>query len=157
LKKSPVSHGNLPYIFLEDRRNQMAIYSKCCNKFFKSSKKKCDICNGRITKYVVKVQDPATRRWRTKTVLSLKLAKEVETKFKTELIEGQLFDRKQTGTIDFSKYLAYAKLHKKTWQMDESRWRIHVKDYDYMTKRGILGIMATMKECQVLKYIDLCG
>ena len=124
----------------------MAIYARCCGKDYKSSKKKCEKCNKKFTKFVVRVRDSLTKKWRTKTVPSLKMAREVEAKFKTELIEGQLFDRKQTGTIDFSKYLAYAKLHKKTWKMDESRWRIHVADHDYMTKRGILGIMATMKE-----------
>lgn len=124
----------------------MAICAKCCEKNFKHTKRKCDSCGKIFTKYVARVQDPSTRRWRTKTVSSLKLAKEIEAKFKTDLVEGHLFNKKQVGTIDFDKYLEYARLHKITWKMDQSRWENHIKGHDYLSKKGISCILSHMKK-----------
>ncbi|MDR3666224.1 MAG: site-specific integrase [Ignavibacteriaceae bacterium] len=124
----------------------MAIYSRCCGKDYLSSKRKCDICNKFLAKYVVKMQDPATGRWKTKTVPNLKLAKDIEAKFKTEAIEGKLLDKKEIGDISFDRFLEYAKLHRKTWKNDQGRWNIHVKDKDFMTKKGINNILGQMKK-----------
>ncbi len=124
----------------------MAIYAKCCGYNFKSTKRKCDKCNKIFTKYVARVQDPVTRLWKTKTVPTLKLAKDIEIKLKTELIEGNLFDKKQTGSIDFEKYLEYSKFHKKSWKIDVCRWNTHVRDSDYRSTKGIVKILTAMKE-----------
>lgn len=123
----------------------MAIYAKCCNKEQKNNRRKCEKCNKQISKYVVKVQDSVTRRWKTKTVDNLKLAKDIESKFKTELIEGNLFDKKKIGYIDFDKYLAYVKLNKKSWKDDNYRWNTHVKHNDFHTKKGIIKIISELK------------
>ena len=92
----------------------MSIYARCCTKDYQSSKRKCDICHKILTKYVVRVKDPATGRWKTKTVPNLKLAKDLESKFKTESIEGKLLDKKEIGDINFDRFLEYAKMHRKT-------------------------------------------
>ena len=62
----------------------MAIYSRCCEKDYISSTRKCKICHKSFTKFVVRVKDSATGKSRTKTVPNLKLAKDVEAKFKTD-------------------------------------------------------------------------
>ena len=124
----------------------MAIYAKCCNKDYSISKRKCEVCGRLFAKYLARVQDPVSKKWKSKTVPTLKQAKEVEAKLKTELIEGNLFDKKQVGRIDFDKYLEYAKYHKKTWKVDLCRWNTHVKNHDHLTKNGILKILGEMKK-----------
>jgi integrase len=74
-----------------------------------------------------------------------KAIKEVEAKLRTELVEGNLFNKKQIGSIDFEKYLEHAKLHKITWKMDLSRWNLHVRGNDYLSKQGISKILSKMK------------
>ena len=124
----------------------MAIYLRCCGKDFNISKRKCEICNKNFTKFVVRVKDSASGKWKTKTVHSLKLAKDIEAKFKTEVLEGNLFDKKKSGEIDFEKYLEYAKIHKKSWKIDKCRWVNHVEGNDYLTRRGIVSILGNMKK-----------
>ncbi len=92
----------------------MAIYSKCCRITQPISKRKCEKCGKSFHTYSVKVKDSVSGKWRTKTVPTLKLAKEVESKFKIEILEGNVFDKKKHGEIHFEKYLKYAELHKKT-------------------------------------------
>ncbi len=109
------------------------------------SKKKCDLCGKSLTRYVVRVKDSSTGKWRSKTVYTYKTAKNLEVKFKTDAIEGRLFDKKKRyGQIDFDSYIEYAKIHKKSWKDDLTRWRKHVKDNDYRTQSGITKILATM-------------
>ncbi|MDD2463830.1 MAG: site-specific integrase [Desulfobulbus sp.] len=124
----------------------MSIYARCCTKDHKSTAKQCEICGKSFTKYVVRVKDTDTGKWRTKTVPNLKLAKNIESKFKTESIEGKLFDKKQTGKIDFNLYLEHAKVHKKSWKDDYSRWTNHVNGNNHSTQAGVTKILATMKE-----------
>ena len=59
------------------------------------TKRKCIICSKSFNKYVVMVKDSVSGKWKTKTVHSLKLAKDVESKFKTEILEGNVFDKKK--------------------------------------------------------------
>jgi len=127
----------------------MAIYSRCpnCRKDNKSTLKICTKCKSKLaTKYIVKVKDSSTGKWSSKTLPTLKLAKEVETKLKSLNIEGKLFDKKRKGAISFESYLDFAKLHKKTWKEDESRWRIHVNRKDFKTKNGILKILQKLRD-----------
>ena len=124
----------------------MAIYAKCCGKNYSIDKRKCTLCGKSFTSYVARVQDPVSKKWKTKTVPTLKLAKDIEIKLKTELIEGNLFNKRQTGSIDFDKYLEYAKFHKKSWKIDLCRWNTHVKDRDYHSQKGIVEILTSMKK-----------
>ena len=124
----------------------MSIYARCCGKDHQSTKRKCEICEKSFTKYVVRVKDAESGKWKTKTVNSLKVAKDIENKFKTESIEGKLFDKKQTGEIRFERYLEYAKLNKKTWRDDEIRWNKHVQGKNHQTPAGVTKILSTMKQ-----------
>ena len=124
----------------------MSIYARCCGKDYLKTKKKCEICGKNFTKYLVRVKDSDSGKSKTKTVPSLKLAKEIEAKLKSDLVEGKFFEIKQSGKIDFDKYLEYAKLHKKTWKVDLCRWNAHVKNHDYLTKNGIVKILGEMKK-----------
>nr|WP_321465686.1 hypothetical protein [uncultured Desulfobulbus sp.] len=124
----------------------MSIYARCCGKDYLKTKRKCEICGGSFTKFVVRVKDSRSGKSKSKTVPTLKLAKEIEAKFKTELVEGKFFEIKQSGKIDFDKYIEYAKLHKKTWKDDLCRWNIHVKNRDYLSKTGIMQILGSMKK-----------
>lgn len=124
----------------------MSIYARCCGKDYLKTKKKCEICGKNFTKYVVRVKDSDSGKSKTKTVPTLKLAKEIEAKLKTELVEGKFFEIKQAGKVDFDKYLEYAKLHKKTWKIDLCRWNAHVRTHDYVTKSGIVKILGSMKK-----------
>ncbi len=82
---------------------------------------KCEKCGKSFIKFVVRVKDSASGKWKTKTVHTLKLAKDLESKFKTEAVEGKLFDKKKQGVIQFERYLESAKLNKKSWKDDLSR------------------------------------
>lgn len=124
----------------------MAIYSKCCGINQSTSKRKCEKCGKNFHTYSVKVKNSVSGKWRTKIVPTLKLAKEVESKFKIEILEGNVFDKKKHSEINFEKYLKYAELHKKTWKMDKSRWDNHIRGKDFLSKRGIVNILTTMKK-----------
>ena len=52
--------------------------------------------------------------------------------------------RKRVGHVDFDSYIEYAKIHKKSWKDDLTRWNKHVKSYDYTSQAGITKILATM-------------
>ena len=124
----------------------MAISARCCGRDNKQNLRKCCYCGKSFIKFIVRVKENNTGRWRTQTVTSLKLAKEVENKFKTESIENKLFDKKRDGVVSFTKYILYAKLHKKTWRDDEFRWNKHVLGNNYITKQGILNILKNMQD-----------
>ncbi len=100
----------------------------------------------KIEKYIVRVKDSYTGKWKTKSVNSLKLAKELEAKFKLGFVEGNFFEGRNGGDVDFYRYLEYAKVHKKTWWTDQRRWEIHVQGRDFLTQQGVSKIMSTMKD-----------
>ena len=85
---------------------------------------------------MIKIKNPHTGKWKSKTVNSLKQAKEVEAKMTTQLVEGNLFDKKRSGYIEFGLYLEHAKLDKKSWKQDLSRWNSLVKDNNYQSRHG---------------------
>lgn len=124
----------------------MSIYARCCGKDYLKTQKKCEICGKDFTKYVVRVKDSESGKSKTKTVPTLKLAKEIEAKLRIDLIEGKFFVKKQASRIDFDEYIEHAKLHKKSWKIDVCRWNIHVKNHDYLTKIGIVKILGEMKK-----------
>ena len=83
----------------------------------------------------VRVKDKTTGKWKSKTVPTLILARQFETKFKTEdIIKEQapsLVPLKDSPTVSeiWSAYLAWAKLNKKSWHDDEIRWNKHIISY----------------------------
>lgn len=124
----------------------MSISLRCCGKDQKQGLRKCPLCGKNFTKFVVRIKDEVTGKWRSQTVSSYKMAKEVEGKFKTEKIEERLFDKKKKDTLSFDKYLCFAMLNKKTWKDDQLRWKKHVASKCYQTKQGILTILKEMQD-----------
>jgi len=122
----------------------MAIYARCneCRRDNTVSLRNCKGCGARLgTKYLVKVKDLTTGKWRTKITPSLKLAKEVEIKFKIRKIERNLFDKKEKNQFDFDTYLKHAKVYKKTWKTDESRWNSYISGKNHNTTNGVQSIL----------------
>ena len=42
-----------------------------------------------MTKYLARLQDPGVKKWKTKSIPTLKLAKDIEAKLKTDLVEDK--------------------------------------------------------------------
>ena len=113
------------------------IYLVCpyCKTEQDTKNKTCKKCGEPIAKdkrsYKVVVSHNYKRV--VKRVPNLELAKEIEIKIKSELVSGEYFDRKQkrkeeTLMNDFfyNIYLPYAKQDKKTWDSDETAFRLWV-------------------------------
>ena len=127
----------------------MAIYARCtkCRRDNNQAVKICTTCNSKLgTLFQVRVKDAVTGKTRTKTSPTLKLAKEIEAKFKVQQIEGQLFNKLKTQTVSFENYLNHAKMHKKTWRTDQFRWDKHIAGRDFRTKQGILDILKKQQQ-----------
>lgn len=125
----------------------MAIYTRCsaCRRDNQPTFRICKGCGAKLgDKYLVRIKDNQSGKWNTKIVPTFKLAKEVETKLKVQQIEGSLFDKKLKDFISFNRYLAHAKLHKKSWKDDEQRWNKHIAGSNWRTKQGILIILNRM-------------
>ncbi|WP_319549366.1 site-specific integrase [Desulfogranum marinum] len=126
----------------------MAIYSRCvqCKRDQKVTSKTCNNCGAILgQRYSVKVRDAHTKKWKTKQVSSLSLAKKVEAKFKVQMLEGKLFDQRKPNEFSFSKYLDYAKQHKKSWKDDQSRWSLYIAGKGHDSNQGIQQILSDMQ------------
>ena len=122
----------------------MAIYARCsnCRQDNNVISSFCKVCGDRLgTKYLVRIKDASTGKWRTKITPSLKLAKEVELKFKTLHIENQLFNKKQENQFNFEWYLKFARSYKKTWKDDRNRWARYIDGRNHANPRGIQEIL----------------
>ncbi|MGD8335012.1 MAG: site-specific integrase [Desulfobacterales bacterium] len=88
--------------------------------------KKCS-CGHTKAKFKVRVKTPEGK-WLTKQVPTLSLAKKVELKFQSQsVLEGIGIYKAPVLDDIWKRYLKYAKLQKKTWDADESRWLHHIK------------------------------
>lgn len=107
----------------------MAINTVCtaCKRTFKLTTKTCTCGNSLNKVFKVRVKLP-DGKWLTKQVDNLQLARKVESKFKTQKIEDDVFDIKRSPELQYAwdKYLAYAKSNKITWRDDLTRWNFHV-------------------------------
>ena len=92
---------------------------KNCGYYFSNGKK-----------YRVVVKDQNGRRI-SKVLNSLAIAKKLERKLKTQILENSLFGITKKPVIDevWQKYLAWAKENKKSWKDDDMRWKCHVESY----------------------------
>lgn len=103
-----------------------------CSKCYHTRKlrvKKCS-CGATKAKFKVRVKTPEGR-WLTKQVPILSLAKKVELKFQSQsVLEGIGVYKAPVLSKVWKRYLAYAKLHKRSWKADESRWEYHLKPLD---------------------------
>lgn len=126
----------------------MAIYARCpkCRRDNNQITKICTACNTKLgTLFQVRVKDAASGKWRTKITPSLKLAKEVEVKFKTLHIENQLFDKKQENKFNFELYLKAAQSYKKSWKDDRNRWARYVASKKHDKSRAIQEILDSLQ------------
>jgi integrase len=116
----------------------MAIHSFCthCKTSSALDAEKCSKCGiafGRSRKYRVCVSDKRQRGKRvTKVVNNLTLAREAQAAIKADLLRGGLdIDQKikQAPTLSevWTKYLPWAKEHKKTWITDEYNYKKHLE------------------------------
>ena len=117
----------------------MAINYLCknCKTAFSLNHKKCPNCGEPVPRvgktYRVRVQVNGKRITRT-VPNNLELAKEIEAKIKAELISGEYYDRREQAKLettfnDFfeSKYLPYAKQNKKSYNREETLYRLWIK------------------------------
>ena len=113
----------------------MAILTRCkkCKNEIKLSLKKCSKCGatiptrGKIYKVIVKHLGIK----RTKTVGTLELAREIETKLKDQITRGEFNLQKEKAAITlhevWEKYLPWAKVNKKTWLNDQYHYNRHLE------------------------------
>ncbi|MFO7963316.1 MAG: tyrosine-type recombinase/integrase [Desulfobacterales bacterium] len=112
----------------------MAILKHCpkCKKAYKLKTPKCQCGNdlNQNGRYRVKVKMPSGE-FRSKITLTLNQARAFEGKFKTEAIEQGVHSASKDMIIDlaFKKYMSWAKLNKRSWKNDESRWKTHIERY----------------------------
>ncbi len=92
---------------------------KNCGYYFSNGKK-----------YRVVVKDQNGRRI-SKVLNSVAIARKLERKLKTQILENSLFGITKIPFIDevWQKYLAWAKEYKKSWKDDDMRWKCHVKSH----------------------------
>ncbi|MGD9304789.1 MAG: site-specific integrase [Desulfobacterales bacterium] len=145
----------------------MAISLVCvkCKSLHKLRTRSCS-CGNTTFKYRVRVK-LSTGKWLTKQTPSLSLAKKVELKFKERGIVGDILGIHPAPLLSdiWKKYFKHAKLNKKTWRDDQSRWDHHIKHLaslkmDKITPgkvQGIIDSMTTQKpgtKKQVLQLIN---
>ncbi len=105
-----------------------------CKSGAKIGTKECKKCNHKFTpgnrKYRVTVKLSTGKR-KSKIVESLELAKKVEAKLKTESIELEHFNIQKAPSLSdvWDKYLAWAKINKRSWTEDQTRWRYHIEPH----------------------------
>jgi len=127
-----------------------------CKSGAKIGTKECKKCNHKFTpgnrKYRVTVKLANGKR-KSKIVDSLELAKKVEAKLKTEAVEDDVFNIHKTPALSdvWIKYLAWAKVNKKTWKEDQDRWCHHVEPHlkslkmDKVTPRDVEKVLDMMR------------
>ena len=113
----------------------MSINLRCpeCHKSHTIGTTLCQCGNNLNRKrlYRVRIKFPSGK-WKSKITASLDMAQKVEAKFKTQAIEEDVFDIKpKAPTIQkaWSEYLKWAKLNKRSWEGDKSRWTIHIESH----------------------------
>ena len=104
----------------------------CCPKCYKAYKLNVKHCacgfnlkSKRRFKVRVKLQ---SGKWKSKIVSSFDLALKVEAKYKTQAIEEDVFEIHRSPYIDpiWEKYLEWAKMNKRSWKGDKTRWETHI-------------------------------
>jgi len=127
----------------------MAISIRCssCRSDHKLGSKSCQHCGTSLLKlrsYKVRVKLP-TGRWKSQVTESLELAQKIESKFKIQAIEDNVFDIKKAPLLSnaWEKYETWARTNKKTWKDDLLNWENHIRPYignlkmDKITLRNI--------------------
>ncbi|QTA78665.1 Integrase family protein [Desulfonema limicola] len=110
------------------------IFCNTCNLFYSRKNKLCPKCGLNLSgskKFRVNVSTPNGSRI-TKTVDgNLTIAKRVEAKIKTDISQQKHLGIKTASVLSdvWEQYLKWAKINKKSWKADYSRWNQHITDY----------------------------
>lgn len=83
----------------------------------------------------------------------MELARKIEAKLKTESIEHEHFNIQKAPSLSdvWDKYLAWAKINKKSWTEDQTRWKYHIEPHlknmkmDRVTPLDIEGVLDKMR------------
>jgi len=112
----------------------MSINIRCpdCKRSFKLGTDKCS-CGVNLKtkgKYKVRVK-LRSGRWLTKQVDSLSKARQVEGKYRGDSVDEDVFNKRKAPGIDavWKKYLKWAKVNKRSWRDDQTRWNKHIADH----------------------------
>ncbi len=111
----------------------MAINLFCseCRSALKLNTLKCKCGNNlkRNRNFKVRIKLPSGR-WKSKMVSTLDMAQKVEEKFKTQVVEQEVFNIHKASFIDsvWDNYIQWVKYHKKSWKDDQARWELYIKD-----------------------------
>ncbi|MFA6009411.1 MAG: site-specific integrase [Desulfobacteraceae bacterium] len=92
--------------------------------------------------------------WKSKIVDSHAMARNVESKFKVESVEQDVFDVHRAPRISdvWKQYIKWAEVNKRSWKDDRSLWEIHIKQHlgtqfmDRITPSRIEAVLNDMKE-----------
>ncbi|QTA83785.1 Integrase family protein [Desulfonema limicola] len=110
------------------------IYCSKCNLFYSRKNNKCSNCGLSLTnskKFRINVSTPNGSRI-TKTVEgNLTLARRVEAKIKTEVMQQKHLGIRKAPLLSeiWEKYAIWAKENKKSWRHDIGRWKKHVSPH----------------------------
>ena len=113
----------------------MTILAFCPNcKTYVSRKKDdcgCGFSLSKAKKFRINVRTPEGQRITKVVEGNLTLARKVEAKTKTEVIEKKHLGIQKAPWLSdvWEKYLKWAKRNKKSWYDDDNRWELHVKPY----------------------------
>lgn len=103
--------------------------------------KKCKVSSGLRTKVCAKCGEPfgTSKKYRvvvslpeggrvSRVVDSLAMARKLEAKLKTEAMQGELLGVRSVPRLGvvWERYLAWAKLNKKSWKTDQYLWQKHL-------------------------------
>ena len=106
------------------------LFCKQCKVTSSLRAKVCGNCGqpfGASRKYRVAVKLPDGKRV-SRVVESLSIAKKLEAKLKTEAMQGELLGVRSVPRLGvvWERYLAWAKLNKKSWKTDQYLWKKHL-------------------------------
>ena len=70
-------------------------------------------------------------KWKSKVVDTLEMAQKVESKYRVESVEQDVFDKHRAPRIDevWKKYIKWAEANKRSWKDDKARWELHIKEH----------------------------
>lgn len=112
----------------------MAINYICpaCKKTYKLGKSKCT-CGLNLKskgKYKVRVR-LFDGKWLSKQVDTLKLAKDMEGKYRVDKLKADEFGIHKAPLIDkiWTEYIKWAETNKRSWKSDKGRWEIHISSH----------------------------
>ncbi|MBA4356100.1 MAG: hypothetical protein C0405_00055, partial [Desulfovibrio sp.] len=112
----------------------MSILVGCqrCNLYLSRKNKVCPKCGGSVLsskKFRVNVVTNDGSRYTKIVEGSLAIAKKVEDKLKGEVAQKKHLNITKSDNVDivWQKYFEWSKQNKKSWEDDQSRWKLHIE------------------------------